>query len=757
MPTRAIPLLLLLSLALCTAPSVGAQSPAAALDEVLSRHDGTATVRAQRTTDAITLDGRVDEPVYTRLPHLTGFLQQEPNEGAPGTEQTEAWVLYDDRNIYISARLHDSQPNREIVTEMRRDGQGTNDNESFGVVFDTFDDRRNGYVFQVSLAGGLYDGYVTDERDMNRDWNTVWDARTQRTPDGWTVEMAIPFKSLRFPDGAHDWGINLKRVVKWKNEVQYLTRIPASLGRRGINKLSSAGTLVGLETPKSGRTFELKPYGSTGFTTDHPAGGTSQSDAHLSWGADGKVGLTDGLTADVTYNTDFAQVEEDEQQVNLTRFSTVFPEKREFFLEGSGIFSFGGLSNQPRGGSNAAMNNTTNPIVSDVPVLFFSRRIGLDGGKTVPIDVGGRITGKQGAYSIGVLDIRTGDVASGGIPSTNFGVVRVKRDILRRSAVGFIVTDRSVTPQAAGHGQSYGVDGVFSFFQNLNINTYLAATDNPGVSGHNTSYRAQVDYNADRYGLQIERLATDRNFSPQVGFMSRTSFIRNTVYTRFSPRMKGRAVRKWIYDAQLDYITNPSGRLQSRALKGGWRAELQNSDTFAVEGARSFESFDAPYTVSPGVVLPVGTYHFGEVRAFYNFGPQRPVSANVELDHGQFYNGHRTALTMARGRLQLRPQVSLEPGVTVNHVTLPSGNFTSVLATTRGTITVTPRLSASALFQLNTSTKTLNSNIRFRWEYRPGSDLFVVLTDNRDTTASGWLPELRNRAFIVKGTRLFRF
>src|SRR4051794_30043708 len=390
-------------------------APASSGPVVVRDAEGAVRVRASRITQPILLDGELNEEVYTSTPTIDGFLQQEPREGEPVTEATEVWLLFDDRNIYVAARLHDSEPEREVISEMRRDGQGTNDNESFGVVFDTFHDRRNGFLFQVSLAGGLFDGYITDERDMNRDWNTVWDARTRRMPGGWTVEMAIPFKSLRFPPGSQDWGINLKRVVKWKNETQYLTRIPAALGRRGMNKLSSGATLSGIETPQTGRNFELKPYGSSGFATDQASPPGAETDKKVEGGIDVKMGITDGVTADVTYNTDFAQVEEDEQQVNLTRFSVLFPEKRDFFLEGQGIFSFGGVASSPRGGN---ASNFGNPIPADVPVMFFSRRIGLVEGGEVPIDIGGRVTGKTGPYSVGVIDIRTGDVPSRGLDPT---------------------------------------------------------------------------------------------------------------------------------------------------------------------------------------------------------------------------------------------------------------------------------------------------------------------------------------------------
>ncbi|MFN7914993.1 MAG: DUF5916 domain-containing protein [Vicinamibacterales bacterium] len=714
--------------------------------------DGKVTVRAVRVSQPVVLDGQLKEEVYARVPAIDGFLQQEPLEGEPATENTRVWLLYDDRNIYVAAHLSDSQPDREIVTEMRRDGQGTNDNESFGVVFDTFHDRRNGFLFQISLAGGLYDGYITDERDMNRDWSTVWDGRTARVDDGWTVEMAIPFKSLRFPPGANEWGINLKRVVKWKNENQYLTRMPGALGRRAINKLSSAGTLVGLQTPQARRNLELKPYGISGVTTEHPAGSTTSNDAKGDVGVDLKVGITDGITADLTYNTDFAQVEEDEQQANLTRFSVLFPEKRDFFLEGQGIFAFGGISNRPPGTGGT---NFGNPIPADVPVMFFSRRIGLQDGQTVPIDAGGRVTGKAGNYSIGLIDIRTAGVDGRNIEPTNFGVVRVKRDILRRSAVGVLYTDRSRSTFGEGHGRTVGVDGVFSFFQNLNFNSYIAASDNPGLSGKNTSYRGQMDYNADKYGVQLERLTLDEHFRPDVAFTRRTAFARNSAYVRYSPRPHSKVVRKYFYEALYDYITDPDNRLQSRQAQVAARAEFQNGDAVSFELQESYESLDRPFEVSPGVFIPVGGYGFNEAHLLYNFGPQRPLSANVTLEYGEFYNGTRTGLTASRGRVQLTPQLLLEPSLTLNIVRMPEGDFTSTLLTTRATYTMTPRMSASALMQYNSAASSFNTNIRFRWEYQPGSDLFVVLTDNRDTIPTG-IPELRNRAFIVKFTRLFR-
>lgn len=726
---------------------------------------GQATVRATRITEPIVVDGRLDEGVYAQTAAIAGFIQQEPHEGQPSTEKTEVWLFYDDRNIYVAAHCWDSEPDREIANEMRRDGNSINDNESFGILLDTFHDRRNGFLFQAALAGGMSDAYITDERDFNRDWNTVWNAHADRVADGYTVEFVIPFKSLRYPaGGAQTWGVNFKRVIRWKNEVSFLMPIPASLGRRGFNKVSSAATLVGIQTPRNGRTFELKPYAISGVTTTQPSGSPGVNDPNADVGMDMKIGLTGGLTADVSYNTDFAQVEEDEQQVNLTRFNQIFPEKREFFLEGQGIFSFGGLQNQPRsagaGGSGAAGSTQANPNPTDIPVLFFSRRIGLGATGPVPIDIGARVSGKAGRYSIGLIDIRTGGVgpqgSSTGLPATNFGVVRVKRDILRRSAIGVLFTDRSTSTLGQGRAQSFGADGAFAFFENLTVNTYVAKTSRPDVDGDALSYRAQLDYNADRYGLQLERLFVDSNFNPDVGFLRRQAFRRDSAFVRFSPRPKSVAsVRKFTWDGQLDYATSPSGQLESRLAQAGFRTEFQNGDVVGVEYAENYELIRVPFALSRDVSVPAGSYSWPELHVGYLFSPQRRMSGWINVDTGSFYDGKRTGFSSGRGRLEVTPQIAFEPSVTLNWVDLPAGSFASTLLTTRTTYAITPRMSAAALIQFNTGSSTMSTNVRYRWEYTPGSDLFIVYTDNRDTTGRGF-PEMRNRGLVVKFTRLFR-
>ena len=736
-----------------------ASAASSPLEEVVTREsDGRATVRATRIAKPIVVDGRLDDEVYGQVPSISDLIQQEPFEGKPATEKTEIWLLFDDKNIYVSARCLDSHPERAIVKEMRRDNPAIFDNEMFLVSLDSFHDRRNAFIFVVNLSGGFTDGYMSDERDFNRDWNTVWDSKVARSDRGWTVEIVIPFKSLRYQAGkAQQWGVNFRRSVGWKNETAFLTQIPAAYGRRGMNKISSSATLVGLEPPTTTRNMEIKPYGITDLTTDRTASPPISNDVGRNGGLDLKVGVTKGLTADVSFNTDFAQVEADEQQVNLTRFNTFFAEKRDFFLEGSGIFLFGGVRNSPRdnigpGGANVG----TNPYPADMPNLFFSRRIGLNDGFKVPIRAGGRVTGKTGPYSVGLLDIRTGEDTRFGVGATNFAVARVKRDILRRSSIGALITHRSIASNGQGSNDMYGVDGVFSFYQNLNINTYLAKSQSAGPSGSDMSYRAQLDYSADRYGVQLEQLLLDDRFIPDVGFARRTAFRRSSGYLRFSPRpVSIKSIRKFTWDATYDYITTPDGRPQSRYGEAAFRTELQNGDNLAFEYVNSYEFLSAPFAVAPAVSIPVGGYAFPEARAMYFFGPQRKISGTLKVTRGSFYDGTRTEFTTFKNRVAVTSQLSVEPGLTVDWIDLPGGRFTTLLGSARTNFSITPRMTVAALMQYVSTNRALSTNVRFRWEYTPGSDFYIVYNDNRDLLHPG-LPTLQSRSFVVKLTRLFR-
>jgi hypothetical protein len=706
---------------------------------------GRITLRATRLPEKLVIDGRLDEAVYSSVEAIGDFVQQEPHEGQPATERTEAWVFFDDRNVYVAARCWESDPSRRVANEMRRDNMNLFQNDHFGVIFDTFYDRRNGFLFYVNALGGFFDGYVTDERDTNRDWNTVWDSRVANFDGGWSVEMAIPFRSLRFQPGTDQiWGINFRRAVRSKNEMDYLTRIPAAYSRNGIARLSQAATLVGVEAGSTGANLELKPYVTAGIRTDRELG-LANDFAH-DIGFDTKYGVTRGLTFDFTYHTDFAQVEDDEQRVNLTQFSLFFPEKRDFFLEGQGIFAFGGAGGRQRGGDG----------VSNTPVVFFSRRIGLQNDLTVPVNAGARLTGKVGRYSIGLLDIGTDAEPAAAALATNFSVVRIKRDILRRSTIGVIATRRAPIEEGPGENYAWGVDAGFAFYQNLTINTFYAQTRTTDRSGDDLSYRAQVDYSGDRYGLEVERLAVGANFNPEIGYVRRDDIRRNFVKARFSPRPASiRAIRKLTWEASFDYSTDGAGLLVTQEAQGRFQIDFESGDEWNVDVLDGYELLKESFDPIDGITIPVGEYRAVATTTSYRLGPQRRISGWIEAGHAGYYEGHRTEFGY-RGRIEVSPRFALEPGLSWNWVAVPQGAFTSNLFSTRATINLSPRMFVGALVQYITADDTISANLRFRWEYKPGCDLFLVYNEGRNTALRGF-PTIDTRTFIVKIAHGLRF
>jgi hypothetical protein len=712
--------------------------------------EGNVTVRATRIAEPVLIDGRLDEDAYRRVQSIEGFIQQEPHEGEAATESTEVWLLFDDDNVYVSARCWDSHPERMIGNEMRRDHQSLSRNENFGVMFDTFHDRRNSFMFHVNLLGGLTDALAVDERNVNKDWNTVWYARTSRFDGGWMVEMAVPFKSLRFRSGEEQvWGVNFRRIVQWKNEVSYLTRVPAAYDLRGLVKASSAATLVGIETAPA-RNLEVKPYAIGTLRTDQVRVPPIENDLGGKAGFDVKYGITRSLVADVTVNTDFAQVEDDEIQVNLTRFDVQYPEKREFFLEGQGNFSFGNA------GFGQDFNGGGGPDNS--PVLFFSRRIGISPLGVVPIRAGARVTGKAGPYTLGVLNIHTDEFEPAGLEPTGFSVLRVKRDIFRKSQVGALLTHRShstVSPTGEGSNEVFGVDGSFGVSDSLVIGGYYAGSRTEELTGDDQSYRGIFDYNSDLYGARISHTLVDTNFNPEIGFLRREDFRESRAKLRLSRRPGGELVRKVSLEPGFDYVTDPAGRLESRQAQMTFRMELQNGDQWNADYERNHEFLPEPFEVYPGFVIPVGGYDFQNVRLSYQLGPQRKISGQVTYQFGGFFDGTRNEWSY-EGRIETSPRLSLEPNLSVNRVELPQGAFTATLVSGRATFNVSPRMSVSALVQYASFESELLTNVRFRWEYQPGSDFFVVYNDGRATGLDEPL-FLQSRSLSVKLTRLLRF
>lgn len=709
---------------------------------------GHLTLRATRPATPLLIDGTLDELAYTAVAPVDDFIQMEPFGGQPATEKTEVWVFFDHRNVYVTMRAWESRPDLIVANEMRRDSNNIRLGDSLAFSFDTFHDGRNAFQFEVNPLGARTDGQSSNERQYTSDWNPVWELAVGRFAGGWAVEAAIPFKSLRYQPGTTQiWGFNARRTNKWKNEIAFLARIPAAFGiGRGSFAASLFPTLVGIEAPPGALNLELKPFATASLTTDRSRTPATANQPHGDVGLDVKYGVTQSLAANFTYNTDFAQVEADEQQVNLTRFSLFFPEKREFFLENQGTFAFAASATSAGGQPSG-----------DTPLLFYSRRIGLSHSAEVPILGGGRLTGRVGRFTIGAVAIGTRKAPDAGAAATTFGVLRLKRDILRRSTIGVMATTRSVAQAGTGSNDAIGVDGTFAFFANLAVNAYWAKTRTTGMTGHDTSYRAQMEYAGDRYGVQLDRLVVGNHFNPEVGFVRRHNIRESIGHLRFSPRPASIAgVRKFSGIATITYIEDGQGRLQTRTTDGEFAVEFQNSDRFSAGLTGNFERLTRRFAVTTSVSVPMGDYDFPVARAAYVFGQQRPVSGSVTVERGGFYGGNRTGLAFTRTRVNLTPRFSLEPSVSINQIRLQTGAFTTTLAGSRVTYTVSPGMFVSALVQYNSTTNRANTNVRLRWEYHPGSELFVVYNDERDTLVNR-LPTLQNRALIVKATRLLRF
>ena len=754
---------------LAAAPGAAIDGPPPPVAPATIRRDGAgrATVRAVRVDEPLRIDGVLDEGVYEVVAPVSGFLQQLPVEGAPASEKTEAWIFFDAENVYVSARLWDSAPESEwIANEMQRDSFQLIQNDNFSLSFDTFYDRRNGAAFMINPLGGFFDYQITDEGNPNNDWNPIWDSRTGRFDGGWTVETRVPFKSLRFQPGQSQlWGLQLARTIRRKNEWTYLTRVPIS-GGPGMFRVSAGATLTGMEVPRGNRVFEVKPYAIGGLATDvNAVPDPIVNDGTGDVGLDVKFGVTENLTADFTYNTDFAQVEVDEQQVNLTRFSLFFPEKREFFLESRGIFDFGRGAFFGGGGGGGGGTRRAGGFFGggDAPIIFFSRRIGLeqrDGiSRTVPILGGGRLTGKVGPFSIGAIGIRTGSEEAVGAQPTTFSVLRVSRDILRRSRVGAIYTHRSISQHGPRGNAVYGVDGQFAFFENLNFNGYYARSRTPDLdyAGDDESYQGVATYNGDLYAFQLDHLRVGANFNPEMGFRRRWDFRRTFATAQYSPRPRGiEAVRQFTFGGSLDYIETGAGAVETRIAQARFQTEFENSDRIGIDFQDNYELLLWSFSLAPGASIEPGAYAFQDWFLAYSMGPQRRISGTLTVQRGGFYDGTITAVGYRRPRVELTPQFSLEPGISINRIALPLGEATIPLVTSRVTYTLTPRMFFGGLVQYNAANTSLSTNLRLRWEYQPGSELFVVYNDQRDTSLDR-TPFLQNRAFIVKLTRLFRF
>jgi hypothetical protein len=700
---------------------------------------GAKRIRVQRITEPIKIDGKLDEPSWSQPIPATGFRQQEPNEGEPATEQTEVRLLFDDKNLYIGIHAFDSEPSRINSRELVRDASFSND-DKIEVLLDTYHDRRNAYRFAVNPVGTQQDALITDEgRDVNLSWDAPWISAGHIDETGWTVEIAIPLTTLRFTEGAKTWGLNFARIIRRKNEENLWSSWQRSFG---LERVSQAGELVGVEDIKRRRLLEVKPYASGGWREGVPLIGEPGFAAGMQGKAGlevAKIGITPSLTAEFTANPDFGQAEVDTQVVNLTRFSVFFPEKRDFFLENAGIFLFG----------RAEANQ-----------LFFTRRIGLtDDGAPVPIDYGAKITGKVGPYNVGFFQVQTrklGDTPSiFHIPRQQFTIARVKRDLFERSYIGAMFVNREGATSANGtrYNRGAGIDAEFNLTDHYQLKAFLMGTATPGVRSSFLSGRVDSRFENDLWRFITVYEDIGSNFNPEVGFIERKAIRQYFGQFAYKPRPRFIPhVRQMEFETQLEYYSDRKNNLATRQTELSWETVFKNSSDFFFRPIEDVtDVLIEPFEIRPGIIIPAGTYHFNRPRVSYTSDSSKRLVLTGRYKWGDFYSGKRDEIGAGA---TFRPNAHLlfDFNDSFNSVRLPQGNFSTNLFAGRVNYNFSRKLLTSVLMQVNSAARISAINIRLRYIYRPNSDLFVIYNQ---TTGAGI--ERPSYSFQVKLTRDFTF
>jgi len=724
------------------APGASAQAP------VLSRTPSNTARRqtgATRVTESLRIDGSLNEAAWNRADVARDFTQSEPREGQPATEATEVMVMFDDHFLYVGARMRDSDPAHEIVNDIRKDFR-EDDQDDFEVIIDTFRDRRNGYVFIVNPEGGRVDRQIANEgREINSSWDAVWDVKTQRSAEGWTAEMRIPFRTLRFDPGAdQSWGINFSRRIRRKNEVTFWAPVPRAYN---LMRLSYAGDVTGLHPGQAGRDIRVKPYLLN--TTLRGIGGTS-FDNDVNAGVDAKVAVSRGLTLDLTVRPDFAQVEADEQQVNLTQFAQFFPEKRESFLENSGIFYVGDA---------ARLNRVfTPPTPDDDNLLFFSRRIGIrEDRQPIDIDAGARLTGVAGGFGIGLINMQVrGDVTT---DANNYSVLRLRRNVGGGSDIGVLYMQRQSTDNSADYNRVAGFDANIRFFDRVDWNSYLVGTRTPGLSGDQYAARTSVNYEGNFFHGKAGLMTLGDHFNNDLGFYRRIGIKKWFTDIGIRPRpeaLRRRGIRELHPHIVWDMYTDQSNHMVQKRLHTGQTFFFENGAVLELSYNPAFNLLSAPLTLSPEAdPLPAGPYGWNEFGILANTDLSRPLSLQSRWAFGELYNGTQKSV---QATVMWRPnfRVRLSAGVqrTDGNLDLADGKFVNAVYTMRANYSFSPVMFIDALSQYDPTTDQLNANVRFNLIHHPLSDLFIVYNDQRFLTSDA--PTV-GRSIAIKLTQMFSF
>ena len=707
-------------------------------------------VEPVRVEQGPTLDGRLDEEVWLEAAVIDDFVQQEPAEGDPATERTVVRLLYDAEVLYIGVEAYDTDPDGVIATEKRRDSARMLDEDNFQIILDTFRDRRSGYMFVTNPLGAKLEQQVAEEGEggfrgnnsanINVNWDGVWDVATSRTPDGWVAEIAIPMVTLRFPRAERQvWGVNFMRNIRRKNEQVFWAPIPKAYT---LTRVSLAGTMTGMGNVSRGMDLRITPYVLVSGEQDRVESrldGTGFSDV----GLDVKYGVASGLNLDLTLNTDFAQVEVDEQQVNLTRFPLFFPEKRDFFLENAGMFNVGASS----GGFGSRLAD-----------LFFTRRIGLSaGGQPIPITGGARLTGKANRHNIAVMNITTREAF--GDPGENFFVGRYSRDILSRSKIGGIVINKDAVG-GSHYNRTFAADTTLALHRNLTVNGFVAKTETPGISTGEMAGYVRGTWLSPSSHFYGEFIDLQDHFNPEVGFVPRVGIRTSKVHGEWNPRPGRWNIRMLDPMWNITYTTDQHNRLLTRRIHNMIGASFEDGSRLTFYYNDHFEQLDVPFQIRPDVTIPAGAYRFGEWVYSFSTNPSRRLYGQARYSPQTFFGGTRTDIQTTLG-VRVTNSIAAEARFNRADVDLPDGAFVADLASVTFDLALAPEVTLRTLSQYNSTTHEISNSIRFNWIYSPGSDIYIAYDELRLDTDPLFLgphvrrsPWLRTRQLSVKMTYL---
>jgi hypothetical protein len=732
------------SAALAIAVSGVLHASGGALAQVPEAADRTAppSVSARRASGPITVDGRLDEPTWSAADTLGGLRQREPLEGEPASEATVVRVLYDDENLYLGILAHDSSLDDIVARVLERDGLAEFGlfgdlldvpDDMVAVVLDTYHDRRNAFLFATNPVGNQTDALIENEgQGINEDWDGVWDVAARRHERGWSAEIAIPFRTLRFSaDERQTWGFNVARVIKRKNE----EALWSSWGRDngGLFKIARAGVLDGLEGLRRGANLQIEPYVlARASSADRVAPEEFDDDDEIEMGGDAKWGITPNVTLDLTVNTDFAQVEADVEQINLTRFSLFFPEKREFFLENAGIFEFGieGFGPPPL-------------------LLFFSRRIGIADGREVPLLGGARVTGRAGRWSIGALDVVTGK--AGEEPRSHWSVVRVRRNVLARGQVGGIVTHQA--PVERDGSTAFGVDFSLLPTNEFLLTALVAGSVDPADPPEPFAADLVADYTGDFWGWRLSWYMIGEGMRPAVGFVRRPGVHRVFGTLRQRPRPGG-LVRSVTIRENVEVFANTDGTVEDRIFQLQIEPRLETGDQLRVVLERRSERLEEPFALRPELVVPAGEYGNTGWTVSGETTRERPVWLGASYAEPGFFDGRRRELVGELGWTP-SPHLALSVGWSRNEIETPHGDLATDLGIVRIGLARSTRLRWDTQLQYNGEDDELGGNLRLHWIWSPGSDFYVVANLRRDELGDSDGPS--SRTLVVKLTRLVWF